>query len=85
MPVPIEDPNYDRLPWAKTGLLAWGLLLSVGSMAACYVFGAIYSFFAARNSAAARHRQAGTDASPSFWGYSRLSDLDILYIYIYPS
>lgn len=47
-PVPVTDPDYERLPWGQTGLVAWGLFLSVGPMAACFVFGAIYSLVAVR-------------------------------------
>lgn len=41
--VPAADSGFDRLPWAKTGLLGWGLALSVGPLAASYVLGAIWA------------------------------------------
>uniref|UniRef100_A0A7S1SL78 Uncharacterized protein n=1 Tax=Tetraselmis chuii TaxID=63592 RepID=A0A7S1SL78_9CHLO len=56
VPVPIHDPNYSRLPWAKTGLLAWGLIFSVGSVAACFLVGALYSFVATRRMGSSQAR-----------------------------
>lgn len=44
--VPVEDPNYSALPWAKTGLLGWGLALSVGPLALSYLVGALWAVVA---------------------------------------
>ena len=41
--VPIMDPEYDRLPWAKS-LVAWGVLLSVVPLMGAAVIGLVYSF-----------------------------------------
>lgn len=42
-PVPTADPDYARLPWAKTGLIGWGVALSVGPLCFSYVFGAVWA------------------------------------------
>mmetsp|Transcript_32632 Transcript_32632/g.83368 ORF Transcript_32632/g.83368 Transcript_32632/m.83368 type:complete len:289 (-) Transcript_32632:268-1134(-) len=68
VPVPIHNPDYDNQPWARTGLTAWGLIMSLGSMAACFLVGAIYSYVAARHSSS--RRAAGAAASP------KLGELD---------
>lgn len=47
-PVPAYDANYERLPWAKTGLLGWGVALSIGPLTFSYLFGAIWAAVAVR-------------------------------------
>jgi len=42
-PVPVADPNFERLPWARTGLLGWGFALSAGPLLAGYIFGGIWA------------------------------------------
>lgn len=42
-PVPAADPDYGRLPWAKTGLVGWGVALSVGPLVFSYIFGTIWA------------------------------------------
>jgi hypothetical protein len=41
--VPEADPAYNRLPWANSEA-RWGVMLSVGPMAAAFIFGAIYAW-----------------------------------------
>ena len=41
------NPNYDALPWAKTGLIGWGVYLSVGPFLFAMAFGAIWAGFSA--------------------------------------
>jgi hypothetical protein len=42
--VPIHDPNYERLPWAKTTITGWALILSVGPLLLSAFVGAVWSF-----------------------------------------
>jgi len=42
--VPVHDPNYAKLPWASSDAY-WGLELSLGPLAAAFVFGAIFVYF----------------------------------------
>ncbi|KAI9024120.1 hypothetical protein DFJ74DRAFT_667515 [Hyaloraphidium curvatum] len=41
-PVPENNPNYMKLPWAKMGIVAWGVALSVGPLVGSYVIGIIW-------------------------------------------
>jgi len=49
--VPVHDPDYARLPWAKTGLVGWGVAMSLGPFIGAAIVGAIYSLVAARKRA----------------------------------
>ena len=40
--VPIEDPNYSKLPWAHTTLEGWGMLFSIGMLLVAAVVGLLY-------------------------------------------
>lgn len=46
--VPIHDPKYSRLPWAKMGPAGWGAALLFGPLAGALLVGAIYSYVSAR-------------------------------------
>jgi len=46
--VPATDPNYSRLPWAKTGLLGWALALLLGPLVGAAAIGATWSLVAGR-------------------------------------
>jgi hypothetical protein len=55
-PVPVHNPREDLLPWEQTGDTLWGIIMSFGIMAVCFVFGAVYSFFASCSCSAAKHK-----------------------------
>ena len=40
--VPIEDPNYSKLPWAHTTLEGWGMLFSIGMLLVAAGVGSLY-------------------------------------------
>jgi len=42
--VPTEDPDYDRLPWAAAGPVAWTMQIIVGSLVGAVVVGGIVSW-----------------------------------------
>jgi len=54
MLVPTEDPDYDRLPWAAAGPVAWTMQIIVGSLVGAVVVGAVVSW-----RASVRGRRAG--------------------------
>ena len=41
--VPTHDPKYARLPWAKTGVMGWGIVLSIGPLLGSAVIALVYS------------------------------------------
>jgi hypothetical protein len=57
--VPTQDPGYDRLPWAKTGLIGWGAALLLGPLLGSLLVGAGVSYFEAQ-----RGRKAAVVAAP---------------------
>ena len=59
--VPTEDPDYNRLPWAAAGPVAWTMQIIVGSLVGAVVVGAVVSW---RASVRAR-RAGGGDSSGS--------------------
>ena len=61
MLVPAEDPDYDRLPWAAAGPVAWTMQIIVGSLVGAVVVGAVVSW---RGSVRAR-RAGGMDSASS--------------------
>jgi hypothetical protein len=50
-PVPVVAPNYEKTPWGAMGLLGWGLALSIGPLAAAWIFGSVWACVAAKISA----------------------------------
>lgn len=42
--VPIDDPFYDRLPWAGIGEVTWSAVLVIGYTIAAVVFGLVYAW-----------------------------------------
>ena len=55
--MPVHDPHFMRLPWARLGgTLQWSLVLLFAPLAGALVVGAVWSAAAAR--AAARRRVA---------------------------
>ncbi|KAI8471842.1 MAG: hypothetical protein J3K34DRAFT_225047 [Monoraphidium minutum] len=52
--VPIHDPRYARLPWAKMGPATWGAVLLFGPLVGALAVGAVFSYIAARRARAAR-------------------------------
>lgn len=46
--LPTHDPNFARLPWARTGLVGWSLALLFGPLVGAALVGAVYSAVAAR-------------------------------------
>jgi hypothetical protein len=61
-PVPIHDPEYTRLPWAKMGPIGWGAALLLGPLAGALLVGAAYSLVEARG---ARQRGAAANLATS--------------------
>ena len=59
--VPTEDPDYNRLPWAAAGPVAWTMQIIVGCLVGAVVVGAVVSW---RASVRAR-RAGGGDSSGS--------------------
>jgi hypothetical protein len=55
--VPVEDPVYARLPWARMGVPAWAAALCVGPLLGAALVGAIWSLVAARRSKTAPQHQ----------------------------
>jgi len=65
-PVPVHDPRYGRLPWAKMGSVGWGAALLFGPLLGALIVGAAYSAVAskkARRSAEAAAAAARGDDS----------------------
>lgn len=65
-PVPVHDPRYSRLPWAKMGSVGWGAALLFGPLLGALIVGAAYSAVAskkARRSAEAAAAAARGDDS----------------------
>jgi uncharacterized membrane protein len=58
-PLPVHDPNFGRLPWAKTGLVGWAIALSVGPFLGAILLGAASAAIATRN------HGSGQDAAAS--------------------
>lgn len=46
--LPTHDANFDRLPWARTGLVGWSVALLLGPLFGAALVGAIYSAVAVR-------------------------------------
>ena len=46
--LPTHDPNFARLPWARSGLVGWSLALLFGPLVGAALVGAVYSAVAAR-------------------------------------
>ena len=46
--VPTTDPDYDRLPWAAAGPVAWTMQIILGSMFGAIVVGALISWRASK-------------------------------------
>ena len=46
--VPTHDPNWDELPWAKNGPVAWCMSLIFGSMIFALFVGAVWTYFDVR-------------------------------------
>eukprot|EP00879_Flechtneria_rotunda_P032777 GHRR01036121.1.p1 GENE.GHRR01036121.1~~GHRR01036121.1.p1 ORF type:complete len:137 (-),score=32.68 GHRR01036121.1:238-648(-) len=44
--VPTDDPDYDKAPWAKMGIAAWGVAMSIGPLAGAALVGAVFSYVA---------------------------------------
>ena len=42
--VPTTDPDYDRLPWAAAGPVAWTMQIILGSMFGAIIVGALMSW-----------------------------------------
>jgi hypothetical protein len=61
--VPSEDPDFARLPWARTGLVGWSLAMLFGPLVGAALVGAAYSFLAARASASRRARATAPAAA----------------------
>lgn len=55
--VPVDDPIYARLPWARMGVGAWAAALSVGPLLGAAAVGAVWSLVAARRSRTAPQHQ----------------------------
>jgi hypothetical protein len=47
--LPTHDPNFARLPWARTGLAGWSVAMLLGPLFGAALVGAIYSAVAARS------------------------------------
>ena len=62
-PVPLYNPIEAELPWAKTGDALWGIVMSFGLMAGCFLVGAVYSFVAARSRSASAAKHAAMDSA----------------------
>src|SRR5689334_6164862 len=54
--LPPHDPYYNRLPWAKLGLVKWGVVMLLAPLFGAALVGAVYSFIAAK--AAARRARS---------------------------
>ncbi|KAJ1624777.1 hypothetical protein T492DRAFT_1044842 [Pavlovales sp. CCMP2436] len=46
--IPIDDPTYFEKPWAKTGLVGWGVALSIGPLLGSAFVAAIFQFVATK-------------------------------------
>ena len=47
-PVPVVAPDYEKTPWGAMGLLGWGLALSIGPLAAAWIFGSVWACIATK-------------------------------------
>jgi hypothetical protein len=58
--LPTHDANFDRLPWARTGLAGWSVAMLLGPLFGAALVGAVYSAVAARHAKKQRARVASS-------------------------